>query len=85
MADLNSQFEQASQDAKSLSSKPSNNDLLALYSLYKQGTEGDCTGKRPGMTNIKGRAKFDAWKKIDGLSKDDAMQQYIDKVAALKN
>jgi len=84
MSDLQSQFEQASKDVKTLSSKPSNNDLLSLYSLYKQGSDGDCTGKRPGFTDIKGRAKFDAWKKINGLSKDDAMQQYIDKVAALQ-
>ena len=60
-----------------------NEELLEIYSLYKQGTAGDATGKRPGMLDMAGRAKFDAWSKRKGTSKDDAMQQYIDVVNRL--
>lgn len=57
---------------------------LDLYAYFKQATVGDCSGSRPGMFDPKGRAKFDAWEKVKGKSKDDAMQAYIDKVKSLK-
>jgi len=85
MADITEQFEQASKDSKTLKEKPSNDDLLFLYSHFKQGSTGDCNTKRPGFTDIIGRAKYDAWKKIEGLSKEDAMQKYINKVEELKS
>ncbi len=84
MSDLKTQFEAAAADAMNLSSRPSNDDLLKLYALYKQGTEGDATGKRPGITNFKGRAKYDAWAKQKGTGNEEAMQQYIDLVERLK-
>jgi len=84
MSDLNAAFETASQDAQNLSSRPSNDTLLKLYALYKQGSTGDATGKRPGMTDFKGRAKFDAWTKLKGTAKEKAMQDYIDLVGSLK-
>ena len=62
---------------KTLSAMPSNDTLLDLYSLYKQGTEGDVTGKRPGMFDLKGKAKYDAWAGRKGISRDGAMQQYV--------
>lgn len=77
-------FEQAQKDVKTLTKRPSNDDLLALYSLYKQGTDGDVKGSRPGMMDMVGRAKYDAWTKLKGTSKDAAMQKYVDKVAALR-
>lgn len=83
MSDLKSQFEQAQQDVETLTSRPSNEDLLALYANYKQATAGEVQGKRPGFTDLKGRAKYDAWAKLKGTSQDDAMQAYIDKVSAL--
>lgn len=83
MSDLAAQFEQAQADVKTLSSKPSNDDLLFLYAHFKQASSGDCSGKRPGMMDMVGRAKYDAWAKLSGTSKDDAMQAYIDKVKAL--
>ena len=83
MSDLKANFEKASVDVKGLSKKPDNNTLLKLYALYKQGTDGDVSGKRPGMTNIKGRAKFDAWGKEKGKSNDDAMEEYIKLVQSL--
>ena len=56
---------------------------LTLYGLYKQATQGDATGKRPGAFDLKGRAKFDAWAGHQGLSADDAMTAYIDQVTAI--
>lgn len=84
MSDLNAQFEQATVEVKDLPERPSNPDLLELYALYKQGTEGDVQGKRPGMTNVKGRFQFDAWSSKSGLSQDEAKQAYIDKVKELQ-
>ena len=71
------QFDDAQVRVKTLSAMPSNDTLLDLYSLYKQGTEGDVTGKRPGMFDLKGKAKYDAWAGRKGISRDGAMQQYV--------
>ena len=84
MSDLKANFEEAAGDVKQLSSKPDNNTLLKLYSLFKQGSEGDVTGKRPGMTNFKGRAKYDAWAKLNGTAQENAMEEYIALVESLK-
>ena len=84
MSDLTQRFEQASKDVQGIPSKPDNNTLLDLYALYKQGTQGDCSGRRPGALSMVKRAKFDAWKKREGTSRDDAMQSYIDLVERLK-
>ncbi len=83
MPDLKTQFEQAQKDVRRLTKKPSNDDLLDLYSLFKQGTEGDVTGARPGMMKLVDRAKFDAWAKLKGTKKDAAMKGYIAKVEEL--
>lgn len=78
MPDLKSQFEKAAQEVQGLPKKPDNDTLLRLYALYKQATAGDAGGKRPGFTDPVGRAKYDAWEKVKGLSQDQAMQQYVD-------
>lgn len=83
MSDLKSAFEQAQADVKTLTERPSNDDLLALYAHFKQATDGDVSGKRPGMLDMVGRAKYDAWAGLKGTSKEDAMQKYIDKVNEL--
>ena len=83
MSDLNDKFEQAQKDVKTLTSRPDNTTLLDLYSLFKQGSQGDVTGKRPGMMNLKGRAKHDAWAKRKGTTQDKAKQDYIDLVQRL--
>jgi acyl-CoA-binding protein len=77
MSDIAAKFEDAQARAKKLTKTPSNDDLLELYALYKQSTAGDVSGSRPGMLDLKGRAKFDAWTKKKGTSKDDAMQKYV--------
>ncbi len=70
-------FDKAVTRSKSLTERPSNEDLLKLYSLFKQATEGDVTGERPGGFDFKGAAKFNAWEAIKGLTADEAMMQYI--------
>ena len=84
MADLKTAFEQAVAESKSLSEKPDNMTLLKIYSLYKQATAGDVEGKRPGFTDMVGRAKYDAWAALKGKSADEAMQEYIDLIESLK-
>jgi diazepam-binding inhibitor (GABA receptor modulating acyl-CoA-binding protein) len=81
--DLKTRFEAATTAAKSAKKKPDNATLLKLYSYYKQSTEGDVTGARPGGFDFVGGAKFDAWTKLKGMSKDDAMQNYIKQVEKL--
>ena len=81
--DLKEQFEASQGKAKDLSKKPSNDNLLALYSLYKQATEGDVQGDRPSGFDFVGGAKFDAWEIRRGMSSDAAMQAYIDLVDEL--
>lgn len=84
MADLKTQFETAAEESKNLPTRPDNPTLLQLYALYKQATVGDVDGKRPGMTDFVGRAKWDAWEKVKGQSKEVAMQGYVDLVNRLK-
>jgi acyl-CoA-binding protein len=84
MADLKAKFEQAVVDSKSLPEKPDNQTLLQIYALYKQATAGDVDGKRPGFTDMVGRAKWDAWNAIKGKSKDEAMGEYVELVESLK-
>ena len=81
--DLKAQFEQAVKDVNALTSRPSDQDLLELYGLFKQSKEGDVTGEKPGMFNFQARAKYEAWEELAGVSADEAMQRYIDKVRAL--
>lgn len=71
------EFEQAQQDVNTLSKKPGNDTLLKLYALYKQGTEGDVSGERPGGFDFKGAAKYDAWEQQQGKSTEAAQQEYV--------
>lgn len=78
-----SAFLQAQADVKTLTQRPSNDDMLALYGLFKQASEGDASGKRPGVFDMIARAKYDAWANQKGMSQAAAEQAYIDKVDAL--
>ena len=77
-------FEQAREEVQNLKSKPNNTELLKLYGLFKQATEGDVTGERPGTFDIKGQFKYDFWKRFAGKSSEEAMGAYIELVATLK-
>jgi diazepam-binding inhibitor (GABA receptor modulator, acyl-CoA-binding protein) len=84
MADLKAQFEQAVKDSKSLPEKPDNMTLLKLYALYKQASSGDVDGKRPGFSDMVGRAKWDAWNEIKGTDTEAAMGEYVELIESLK-
>lgn len=77
------EFEQAQLDVKTLTKRPSNDDLLFLYAHFKQGSDGDVSGKRPGMMDLVGKAKYDAWAKLKGMDKTAAVDAYVAKVSAL--
>jgi acyl-CoA-binding protein len=83
MSDVDSEFTQAQEDVQQLGDDPGNEAKLKLYALYKQATSGDVSGSKPGMFDMVGRAKYDAWTKAKGLSTDEAKQQYIDYVRSL--
>lgn len=83
MSDLKSAFEAAVAQSKNLSERPDNATLLKLYALYKQASEGDVSGAKPGFSDMVGRAKWEAWNQCKGRSTDDAMQAYIDLVESL--
>ena len=83
MADLKAAFEAAVANSKKLTERPDNATLLKLYALYKQGSTGDNTEKKPGFGDMVGRAKWDAWNGLKGTSSDDAMQQYVDLIESL--
>ena len=84
MSDLKARFEEAVANSKTLSERPDNSTLLKLYALYKQATAGDVEGRRPGFTDMVGRAKYDAWAAIKGTAGDEAMNQYISLVESLQ-
>ena len=83
MSDLDARFAAATEASKTLPERPDNETLLSLYALYKQATVGDVEGKRPGFMDPVGRAKFDAWEQIQGMSAEDAMTAYADLVESL--
>lgn len=84
MSDLKKKFDAAAKDAKNLKTRPSDDDLLRLYALYKQATDGDVSGDRPGAFDFVNRAKYDAWARLKGTETDKAMKSYVDTVARLK-
>ncbi|MCX7662907.1 MAG: acyl-CoA-binding protein [Tepidimonas fonticaldi] len=84
MSTAQTAFESALERVKTLTQRPDNATLLQLYALYKQATEGDNTTAKPSLTDLVARAKWDAWNKIKGLSRDEAMQRYADLVDRLE-
>ncbi|WP_432991579.1 acyl-CoA-binding protein [Dactylosporangium sp. CA-233914] len=79
------EFEQAQADVQGLAARPGNDVLLRLYALYKQGTLGDAGGSRPGIFDVTGRAKYDAWKALAGTEPQQAQRQYVDLVRQLRS
>ena len=77
MSDLKKRFEKATKDVTQAKNDPGNELKLRLYAHFKQSTDGDVAGDKPGFTDFVGRAKYDAWAKLKGVSKDDAMAAYI--------
>jgi len=82
---LQETFEQAVAASKQLASRPDNDTLLKLYSLYKQATDGDAPDDGPSNPfDFVGKAKYNAWSKLKGITADDAKQQYVDLFNKLK-
>ncbi|KAM3961750.1 acyl-CoA binding protein isoform 1-T2 [Aphomia sociella] len=81
---LQEQFDKAAGDVKKLKALPTDKDLLELYALFKQATVGDADpANKPGMLDLKGKAKFEAWSSKKGTSKEDAQKAYVAKVESL--
>ncbi len=82
--EIQEKFKMAVANSKSLSERPSNDVLLKIYGLFKQATEGDVGGDRPGGFDFKAIAKYNAWEKLKGKSKDECMSEYIALIESLK-
>ena len=85
MSDLKASFDAAVATSKTLSERPDHTTLLKIYALYKQATDGDNEEAKPGFSDIVARAKWDAWKKLEGTTADEAMQQYVTLIDELKS
>ncbi len=83
MSDLQTQFDAAVANSKNLTERPDNATLLKLYALYKQGSVGDNTEKKPGFSDMVGQAKWDAWNGLKGTPNTQAMQTYVDLIESL--
>ncbi|SDF66567.1 MULTISPECIES: acyl-CoA-binding protein [Rhodanobacteraceae] len=81
--DLRSQFEQAYLDITRLGRRPDNDTLLRIYALYKQGSEGDAVGPKPGFFDFVGTAKYEAWVKLTGMPQAQAQEEYVALVRSL--
>ncbi len=81
--DLQREFQQAVEDVQGLGERPDNDTLLKLYALYKQGSEGDVHGEAPGFFDFVGTAKYEAWAKLRGTPREEAMRRYIELVHRL--
>ncbi|XP_004572007.1 acyl-CoA-binding protein [Maylandia zebra] len=84
MAELQTKFDEAAAEVKQLKAKPTDEEMLQIYSLFKQATVGDVNTARPGMFDFTGKAKWDAWEKQKGKSNENAMNEYISLVEELK-
>ncbi len=85
MSNIDARFSQAQSDVQELPEKPGNMTLLRLYALFKQATEGDVHGDKPGFADIVGKYKYEAWASLKGTARDTAKQQYAELVDSLKN
>ncbi|GAC1599625.1 MAG: acyl-CoA-binding protein [Ramlibacter sp.] len=83
MGDLQADFDTAVANSKSLAQRPDNATLLKIYGLYKQATAGDVSEAKPGFSDLVGRAKWDAWNALKGVSADAARQRYVDLIGSL--
>ncbi len=81
---LEDRFQAAVDASRQLPERPDNATLLQIYALYKQGSEGDVTSERPGMTDFVARAKWDAWHALSGTPIDQARQRYVDLIESLQ-
>ncbi|KAM4569047.1 peroxisomal carnitine O-octanoyltransferase isoform X2 [Fundulus heteroclitus] len=74
---VEAEFKKVADEVKKVKTQPTNDELLILYGLYKQAVVGDVNTDRPGLLDLTGKAKWDAWESRKGMSKDEAMSTYI--------
>ncbi|MFH1598767.1 MAG: acyl-CoA-binding protein [Pseudomonadota bacterium] len=84
MADLKADFQNAAKDVMDLAERPDNDTMLRLYALYKQGSEGDVSGPKPGFFDFVGTAKYESWEKLAGMKQEEAMKKYVALVKTLR-
>ncbi|MDY6964530.1 MAG: acyl-CoA-binding protein [Halobacteriota archaeon] len=86
MSDLKTEFEAAVEFVRTAKGdyKPSQDLQLEMYALFKQATEGDIHGKKPGFTDVVGKAKYSAWERLKGMSREEAMKRYVDHASEVK-
>jgi len=84
MPDLIAAFEEAVRHVQALPDRPDNDTLLRLYGLYKQATAGDAGGRKPGIFDVVGAAKYEAWAALAGVTRDEAMRRYIELATRLR-
>jgi len=84
MSDLETRFKQAADDVQNLDERPDNDTMLKLYALFKQASEGDVSGDKPGFFDFVGVAKYEAWEKLQGMDPEEAKRKYIDLVESLQ-
>jgi len=77
MSESKKLFDKAVKDVAKAKTDPGNDMKLRLYAQFKQATDGDAAGERPGFTDFVGRAKYDAWSKLKGTSIEDAQKAYV--------
>lgn len=82
--DLEMRFQKAQQDVSGFLPKEDRLQMLKLYTLYKQATQGDAKGKRPPITQMVKRVQWDAWKELQGMPKQTAMENYIALVESIR-
>ncbi|CAG0919835.1 unnamed protein product [Notodromas monacha] len=82
-SELKASFDKAAEDVKNLDKRPSDDDLKTIYGLFKQATVGDCNTSKPGLLDFKGKAKWESWNALKGLSAEEAMTKYVEKVTQL--
>lgn len=83
MSDLETQFNAAVAAVKQLEERPDNDTLLELYGFFKQATDGDVSGTKPGIFDFVGLSKYEAWERLQGIPQDEARKQYIGLVKSL--
>jgi diazepam-binding inhibitor (GABA receptor modulating acyl-CoA-binding protein) len=77
MSDMKKQFDAAAAAVTKAKKDPGSDMKLKLYANFKQATEGDVKGDKPGFTDFVNRAKYEAWGKLKGTAPEEAMKAYV--------
>ena len=84
MSSLEADFRRAQLQASSLQDSLERIVRLRLYALFMQATSGDASG-HGRFSDFEGRSHWDAWHALSGVSREDAMAEYVFEVSRLKS